>query len=107
MNEERTITLPVDKVRHAVDMITASLDFGSDFYDQEDTDFLRDLAVLLGDVCPQAVTPTNMRHKYPPCAGTETWKKDVVSRHEANGWPLDAHYFELTTGHNPHPYPEQ
>lgn len=108
MNEERMITLPVDKVRHAVDMIVASMDFGSNFFDQEDTDFLRDLAAQLGDVCPQAVTPTNMRYKYPPCSGTETWVAARRAKYMAQGGPVGKYADEMirnNTGHDDHPYP--
>lgn len=105
MNEERMITLPVDKVRHAVDMIVASMDFGSNFFDQEDTDFLRDLAAQLGDVCLQAVTPANMRYKYPPCSGTEAWLEQIRAAHEKSGYPLTEFHLRTNTGHNDHPYP--
>ena len=105
MDEQRMITLPADKVRHAVDLIVASLEFGSGFFDQEDTDFLRDLAAQLGDVCLQAVTPANMRHKYPPCVGTETWVATMRAALTAQGGPA-AEYAEQTirnrTGHDEH-----
>lgn len=66
--ETTYIEVPEPALRALLDLAIDSMDFGSGFWEQEDTDAAREVAELLG-VCPNAATPTEMLSKYPECAG--------------------------------------
>lgn len=70
------------------------MDFGSGFWEQEDIDSARHLALLLG-VCPNEATPRDMLGKYPECEGTKLWRKEWEKNFKST--IVDGIY-----GHKPH-----
>lgn len=58
-----TTTLPTKLLRTLLDLAVNTLDFGSGFWDTEDTTTARRVADLLG-VDPTTVTPSNHRRNY-------------------------------------------
>lgn len=73
------IPVPDMLLRTLLDIAVSSLDFGSGFWDQEDTDAARAVALLL-NVCPNAATPSDMVGKYPDCGHIS--RRGIHTAHE-------------------------
>lgn len=95
------VLVPRQTLQALLDLAVHSLDFGSGFWDQEDVDVAREVATLLGDVCPNACTPTDMLSKYPTCAGVEA----QTARYRAGGWTEEQLRKYGPHGHDDHPWP--
>ena len=62
-DEDEMIQVRKGDLRALLDLATGSLDFGSGFWNNEDTEIARGIAVMLG-VDPNDVTPGNMQCTY-------------------------------------------
>ena len=69
-DEDETVLVRVGDLRALLDTATMSLDFGSGFWDEEQTEVARKIARTLG-IDPSVVTPPNMKGKYD--GKTPTW----------------------------------
>lgn len=63
------VTIERPKLQALLDLAVSSLDFGSGFWDQDEALAARHAAELLG-LCPNAVTPGNIKMFFEPCEGT-------------------------------------
>jgi len=68
--EDDMIMIRRGDLRALLDLATGSLDFGSGFWDEEQTEIARKAAVVLG-VDPDLVTPYNLGCKY---TGKHQWR---------------------------------
>ncbi|HET6481233.1 MAG TPA: hypothetical protein VFG35_14515 [Actinoplanes sp.] len=100
MSDEEMISVPREALRALFDVAVGSLDFGSGFWDQEDVDAAREIAVRL-DVCPTLATPTDMRAKYPRCSGMES----ALARYR-DSWALSDSQIIGFVGHEDHAWKE-
>lgn len=68
-NETGMVLMPRGNVQEMLDIITGSLDYGSDFLDQEQIETLRSVAEMLG-LNPMAATPTKYSKFFPHACNT-------------------------------------
>lgn len=61
-----TVTVRKATLLTLFDVAVGSLDFGSDFWSEDETLVAREIAENLG-ICPQVATPKSHRMKYPIC----------------------------------------
>lgn len=59
-----TTPIETEDLRALFDLVVKSMDFGSGFFDGEEADLLRKIAVTLG-VDPMEATPSNVASQYP------------------------------------------
>lgn len=86
-DEDETIEVRRGDLRALLDLATGSMDFGSGFWDEEQTEIARKIADVLG-VDPVLVTPSNFVCKY---RGEHQWR-DIPASQQSYAWAGATHY---------------